>query len=206
MISKYVFAFALIFIMLPVLTFSQVRREKIFFDLNRSRHGSGDMEGLSIGLQYNRGLSKRFDWYGDLGFSMYDLSYQESNPNVGDETYEQRYVTAGLQIGGGVAYKPLAAKNEINIQLGPILRYQSSSLAGSASTYYPDLTGLPMVVEHVKFYGEPLRTFNLGAKLRLGYSYVFTKGLLLGANVYLQTDTYGDTIHGYGITVGKRMN
>ncbi len=200
-------AFIVIFIMVSTTAIGQEKNEKFILDFNRSRHGTGDMNGVFVNLQYSKGFARRFDWYADLGFSVHDLVYFNNNPNnpAKNEIYEQRYVTAGLQLGGGIAFKPLLGKNEISIQLGPLVRYQSSSLPVSAGILYPETTKLPFMAEQVQHMNEPLRTFNVGARLRFAYYYTLGRNILVGANANIQTDTYGDVIHGYGISVGQRF-
>lgn len=200
-------AFIVIVITVSMVAIGQEKNEKFVLDFDRSRHGTGDMNGVFVNLQYIKSFAKRFDWYGDLGFSIHDLAHSNNNPNnpAKKEIYEQRYVTAGLQLGGGIAFKPLIGKNEFSVQLGPLLRYQSSSLPVSAGILYPETTKLPFMVEQVQHMNEPFRTFNVGARLRFAYYYTFSRNILLGANANLQTDTYGDVIHGYGISVGKRF-
>ncbi|MGN7787675.1 hypothetical protein ACTJIJ_24285 [Niabella sp. 22666] len=197
----------MIFIIASMAATGQEKNEKFILDFDRSRHGTGDMNGIFVNLQYSKGFARRFDWYGDIGFSIHDLVYLNDNPNnpAKNEIYEQRYVTAGLQLGGGIAFKPLIGKNEFSVQLGPLVRYQSSSLPVSAGILYPEFTKLPFMVEEVKHMNEPLRTFNVGARLRLAYYYTFSRNILIGANANFQTDTYGDVIHAYGLSVGKRF-
>lgn len=200
-------AFFVTFIIVSTVAIGQEKKEKFIFDLDRSRHGTGDMSGILINLQYSKSFARRFDWYGDLGFSIHDLVHINHNPNnpAKNEVYEQRYVTAGLQLGGGIAFKPLTGKNEISVQLGPLVRYQSSSLPVSSGVLYPEFTKLPFMVEQVQHMNEPLRTLNVGARLRLAYYYTFSNNTMIGIHANFQTDTYGDVLHGYGISVGKRF-
>ncbi len=200
-------AFLVVLVIASMAAIGQEKNEKFVLDFDRSRHGTGDMNGIIVNLQYSKRFARRFDWYGDLGFSIHDLVRLNDNPNnpAKNEIYERRYVTAGLQLGGGIAFRPITGKNEFSIQLGPLVRYQSSSLPVSSGILYPEFTKLPFMVEQVQHMDEPFRTFNVGARLRLAYYYTFSRNIIIGANANLQTDTYGDVIHGYGLSVGKRF-
>lgn len=204
---KLKYLFILFFLIHTTLIFCQSNNEKLVLDINNNMHGTGDMNGVYVNTQYSKMFSKKFDWFGEMGFSVNDLTYIDYFPGLenNDLRYEQRYVTAGLQFGGGISYRPLSKNSEVNIQLGPVVRYQSSSYPVSASTFSPTMTKLPIVVEHVNHGNEPLRTIALGGKLRLGYIYTFKKGFLIGANAHFQNDTNGDTMYSYGLTVGKRF-
>lgn len=184
---------------------AQIYKHSIGMDLNRNVHGSGDMPGVSMDLRYIKQIKQRFAWYGEAGASINSMNdyffYDDKNGNP--QRNSLRYVTAGLQIGGGIRYSPIHRASDLSIQVGPIVRYQSSSLPYSISTYYPPIVNTEVPVHVFDQGDDPMETVALGARLRIGYSYTFKKGFIVGLSGNYQTDTNADAIYGYGISVGK---
>lgn len=186
-------------------SFAQKGSRFFVLDINRSVHGSGDLPGILTDVRYVNTKGKKTAWYGELGGTVNNgrdyFFYKDDSGNP--KSTSIRYVTAGIQLGAGFRYSPLKSSNEISIQAGPIVRYQSSSLPFLVSTYYPPFVNTTFPVHSFDQGEDKMETIALGAKLRIAYSYTFKKGFLAGINGNYQTDTNADAIYSYGITVGK---
>ncbi|MFT3903489.1 MAG: hypothetical protein QM727_09960 [Niabella sp.] len=185
---------------------AQTGGQAVFLDIDQSWFHDG-MEGQAVGVQYSKGFAKKLDWFAELGFTMNAERIRDkyTNPDNVALVHENRFVAAAMQVGGGLAYKPLCKKSEISIQLGPVVRYQASSAYGVIVTYYPEYTKLSSAVSNIGYANKDLKTVAVGGKLRVAYTYTFTKGFLVGANGYLQNDSEKDKFYGFGLTLGKRF-
>ncbi|MFV0605523.1 MAG: hypothetical protein ACK5NK_06725 [Niabella sp.] len=177
----------------------------VYADIDKANHGTGDLRGISVSIGYEKFFKKKLAWFSEFGTDITDredpLNYTLNNRDINGSL---RYTTAGVQLNGGIAAFPLKNKNEVKISLGGIFRYQSSSLPYSHETVYPPLLNYPYPLNGFQ-QEDNMRTFTLGGKLRFGYAYHFQIGFVLGVNGYIQTDTNGDSIYGYGLTIGKRF-
>jgi hypothetical protein len=96
------------------------------------------------------------------------------------------------------------SNHAFGLSLGPIVRYQSSSIPDIIDILYPALTALPFPVESVQF-TDSFRTISLGAVLKLNYYYTFENYYFLGPTGGFQTDTNGDNISYVSLGFGKRF-
>ena len=179
------------------------------FGLGRSIHGTGDTPGYHYGFSFGQAFSKKMYW--QIGFegTLNDtpdflLTYVDDLGNVYDASLHT--VTAGFQLISGIRYNFIQSSNhQFGVSLLPVFRYQATSLSDFYATLYPTLTGLPIPVRDITRI-EPGRTFALGVTLRLQYNYLFDNNFYLGINGAFQTDTNGDTIPSYFLTIGKKFN
>ena len=112
---------------------------------------------------------------------------------------------AGLQIAGHIGYSIVRnIRNELQVKLGGLFRYQSSSLPYSITILYPAITNLDFPVIVFDNVG-PLRTFVPGASIQIRYNYTFNNKLTLGILGGFQADTEGDNISQISITAGFRF-
>ncbi|MFV0604631.1 MAG: hypothetical protein ACK5NK_02205 [Niabella sp.] len=197
-------ALSLFFIILFQVIYAQ--KSTIYSNVNRSAHGSGDMTGIAFDIGYKEKLREKINWYGEIGASSHDVSFYESYIDNNSDLIDAslRFVTSGMQLSGGFSCNPIQIPNDLNLQIGVVLRYQTSSLPSSVATYYPIVTNLPFPAHAFEQY-EPMRTFAVGGKIAVGYSYTFKNNFFAGINGTYQTDTNGDSIYGYGLTIGKRF-
>ncbi|WP_342089248.1 hypothetical protein [Dyadobacter sp. OTU695] len=161
-----------------------------------ARHGTGDVEGIVQGFEFEKYLRKRLSWSIEAGSSIhngeYPQTYVDQNQKEHDISY--RYTTAGMQVAGIVGYSFVRAQHiNVGVKGGVIFRYQSSSMPNSLATYYPPGTGLPfpvMVVENA----TPQKTFSPGGLIRLFLNYCPNSKYSFGLHTSFQGDTNGDVI------------
>lgn len=195
--------------MISQIVYSQiVSNQAIKLNAGRGKLGTGDIQGLMLGVEYERYFQKRLSWSTELGMTIHDGSdlflVTEANGKVEDLSY--RYTTAGVQLAGKIGYNFLKTeKLDFGIRVGGIFRYQSSSLADDITILYPSLTGLNLPVSIIR-HTTPQRTYSLGGISQLFVSYTIKQKIILGLVTGLQLDTNGDTIFPQlSFTIGRRF-
>lgn len=182
------------------------QNRQLSLDLNRSFHGTGDMQGLGFAAEYGKFIKPKLEWTGNVGANIYHDQFKlllDYGSGPVDASY--RMVTAGLQLGSQLWLAPLhTATNEVRIGAGPFLRYQSSNAAGGYGITFPAATGYP----------EPVFTFRntedqtlvtAGYQVSLSYAYTFARRFFIGAKASFQNDTNADVITQYGLRLGRRF-
>ena len=173
------------------------------FDLSGSLHGSGDLLGLGVSVEYGKYIKHRLEWTGNLTTTIHsdaDEALVNSGFRQRDASYRQ--VTAGLQLGSQLWFASLrTASNEIKIGAGALLRYQSSNAGGGYVVYVlpgPDIA--------YSFYNnEKQNLLSPGYQLSVAYAHTFSKNFFIGVKASLQNDTNADIITQAGLRVGKRF-
>jgi hypothetical protein len=177
--------------------------QQVFANVNRSGAGTGDLKGVFVNLGYQKYFKKKLSWYAEFGANSHNgedyLSYTINNNPPVDASI--RFVTSGMQLGGGFGYSPLRTAHEIQFKLGTILRYQASNAASGYAIYFPPMVNLPFPVITLDN-GEKMRTYSIGYKLNISYSYTIKKKYIIGVNGFYQNDTNADTFFGYGLAAG----
>ncbi|GLU51023.1 hypothetical protein [Dyadobacter frigoris] len=174
-----------------------------------SKHGSGDMRGISENITFGKYFHKKLSWTTALGATIHDGSYRitsiQADGNVMDHSY--RYTAGGLQISGGIAYSFMRGKrNEFGIRASAILRYQSSSYFDKLIIIFdPKTTSLPYPATYI-FNSTPQKTYAVGGSPELFYNHSLGKSFFLGTTANFQADTNGDVITNLSLSVGKRFN
>lgn len=181
-------------------------KRSLDLSLGRYKHGSGDLKGAGFILQYNKEFKKRLFWSIGLGATLHDGSVPISYSNNGEVIDGSiRYTTGGLQSDFSIGYSLISATHSrLQLKLGSILRYQSSSYYDEYSIYFPIVTGLPFPVVEFKN-TSPQRTFSIGGITDLSYKYVLQNNMLLGTGVGLQIDSNGDVLTNISLIVGIQM-
>jgi hypothetical protein len=174
-----------------------------------SRHGSGDMHGISFGTGYITYLSDKFS----LNYNMRahinsSQTYIIVNDAVSQTTTDAsvRFTTAGVQLGVNAGLSLVRnSHHEIMLSLGAFGRYQSASNGSDGySLYYPATTGMPTVLVGYDNHTNQ-HTIALGGILQFHYNYTFRNNIYLGIQPGVQTDTNGDVILQAALTIGKRL-
>jgi hypothetical protein len=186
--------------------FGQVKKNQISLGANYARHGSGDMDGILINLDYNRNFTKKFSVIYNLGFSLHG---QKAFPGVIENTSsippDQRtavpqWVTAGIQVAGLLKYNFRENKSTgLHLSAGPLLRYQLNS--------YPN--GYNYYGSGNAWFRQPFYVFreidnnrlNLGYAIRVGYDFKANSNRNLGLHAFLQNDTNADLLVGFGLKI-----
>lgn len=183
-------------------------RSSLQFNFGRSFNGTGDISGFQYGLTFAKSLGKKTYWSVGFEGTLHDDERTTSTFDDGEgNTFESksRYVTGGIQLVGNFGYDFIKNfKHAFGLSVGPLIRYQSSSIPDSRSTLFPIVTDLPFPVERTE-YTNPFRTIALGAVLKLNYYYTFDSNFMLGLTGGFQTDTNGDTISYLSLGFGKRF-
>lgn len=195
--------------MISQIVYSQiVSNQAIKLNAGRGKLGTGDIQGLMLGVEYERYFQKRLSWSTELGMTIHDgsdlLLVTEANGEVHDLSY--RYTTAGAQLAGKIGYHFLRTKNwDAGIRIGGLFRYQSSSVPDDVTMLFPIATGLPVPV-FINENTSPQRTYSVGGISQLFVSYTIKKKIILGLVTGLQLDTNGDTIFPQlSFTIGRRF-
>ncbi len=176
-------------------------------DFSRSKHGTGDLPGFSINTDYKKYFKKRLSFSIGLGATIHDGSfpifYTDPNGNTIDASF--RYNTDGLQLTSKLGYSFIKNKNtDFGFQIGPVLRYQSSSYFDELNVLFPLLTGLPFPVIAI-INKSPQKTYSVGGIAQLYYHHSINENVYFGVSIGLQTDTNGDTIKQTGLACGMKF-
>jgi hypothetical protein len=183
------------------------KNQNIVVSFGKSKHYSGDIPGIMFSTEYSKNLKKRISLAIGLGSTIHDgakeLFFNDMNGNPVDGSI--RYTVAGFQLSGHLGYNFLNSdSHQFLLRVGPVFRYQSSSLYDDLSIYYPAATGLPIPV--IVFNNtEPQRTFTVGLSGQISYSYLLNDKIIIGALAGYQFDTYGDNISQLTLGVGYRF-
>lgn len=187
----------------------QNERFHLHISFGRSLNGTGDISGYQYGLEIGRYLrSSKFYWSVGLEGTLHDeetinFFFEDDQGNNLDG--KSRFVTGGIQIVGGLGYQPVNNnRHNFGLSLGPLLRYQSSSIPDIVEITFPVATDLPFPIQQ-NIFREPFRTVSLGAALKIKYAYCFGNNFFLGLLGGIQTDTNGDTISQVAVMVGKKF-
>lgn len=195
----------IIFFLLLLSFFGQAQnKQQISLHLNRSFHGTGDMEGVGFAAEYGRYLTNHLELTSGIASNVHHKAspviLTRFNPPI-DASF--RMVTAGLQWQSNLSFVPLhTRKHEAKLGAGPIVRYQSSShpdvYARTTFTNYPE----PVFTFR---HNEKQNVVTAGYQVALSYAFTFTNRWLLGIAASFQNDTNSDVISQYGIRLGKRF-
>ena len=183
-------------------------RESISIDFGYSKHGTGDMPGFLLNTEYRNYFKKRLFYAIGLGASWHDglaeaLFFTAPSGRLTDASI--RNLTAGFQLSAKAGLDFLQAdRHSLALMLGPLLRYQSTTVPDIILTLYPPYNGLSFPVSSLAHY-EKQRTVSLGGVVQLSYRYAFSAKIAGGINSGFQTDTNGDAILQLGGSLAIRL-
>ena len=172
----------------------------------RSFHGSGDLRGVMFSTEFAHYFKKKLSWTAELSGTIHDGSFPEFFMYNGQEIDGSvRFTVAGVQLAGHLGFSVVRNKeNDLQLRLGILCRYQSSSLPYDVTTLYPAITNLPFPVIIFNNVG-PLRTFVPGAGIQIRYAYTFNNKIAIGIFGDFQADTEGDNISQISLSAGFRF-
>jgi hypothetical protein len=175
--------------------------------LAKSKHGLGDVSGLAFNTELSWRQHKSIYWTATVGGSIHDgekaLLYTAPAGNTVDGSI--RHTTAGVQASWGPGYQFFKhTRHEAGLNLGVLLRYQSTSYFDVVTILYPPITGLPIPVVYFENL-TPARSFALGGKGGISYSFITRRNLVFRLSGEFQIDTNGDVLSQTGLTFGKRF-
>lgn len=176
--------------------------------IGKSKHGTGDVNGISFNTNYSKYFKRKIGWIVELGGTIHDGSvpvfYTDGNGNNVDGSYY--WTTAGIQVTGKIGYAIIRTSNqELQASLGPMLRYQSTSYPDFLAVVWPAAgTGLPFPVINLENHNSR-KTVSIGGNGAIAYNYTFDNLLTIGILGSFQIDTNGDTISQLAFSIGKRF-
>ncbi len=170
------------------------------------KHGTGDMNGLGLKSEYIKQFKNKLTWGIGIGATINDgnipINYSSGGQNFDGSI---RYTTAGFQPSFSIGYLLLGDfSNGVEIRIGALARYQSSSYYDDVTILYPAATGLPFPVNLFNN-TSPQKTFAVGGMSEITYKYIFENKMILGIGGNLQIDSNGDFLSGLHLTIGLRL-
>jgi hypothetical protein len=186
----------------PILT------NQLNLSFGKSKHFSGDIPGIVFTTEYSKKIKKLLSYSIGLSGTIHDGEDRLFfNAPVNGELINGsiRYVTSGVQIAGHLGYHFINTKrSDLQFKLGPLIRYQSSSLANVTTVIYPIVTGLPIPVIYFGHY-EPQKMLMVGGSMQLRYDYTINRKITLGIFGGFQIDSNEDNIAQVSLSVGRRF-
>lgn len=206
-IVKFLFLFLFIYTSVNAQKNIQDLKKSVQLDIGFGKHGTGDKNGLNINSEYKRFFSKNLSISFGLGATLHDgafpILYSDGNGNLIDASY--RYTTGGIQLTSKVGISFIKSTiNDFGLQVGPILRYQSSSYFDEINVLYPAATGLPMPVIAI-INKSPQKTLSVGGISQFYYNYTIKSNVFVGLSAAIQIDTNGDLINQLAVSCGLRL-
>ena len=180
----------------------------LYLSIGKSFTGSGDQTGLLLLNGFSKDYNK-WNLSGELATTLYNDSRLLffSTPTQPDRIYDGsiRNTTYGIQVNFIGSRRIIKGnKNHLNIGLGPVIRYQSTSIADSYTVLYPALTNLPIPVLYFDHTSKQ-NTYAAGGIIKLLYSYDISNKLNVGTHFSFQTDSNDDTISNLAFQIGYRL-
>jgi hypothetical protein len=192
------------------LSFSQktdsLKSVDVFSSLARSFASTGDDYGVAFSVGFERPTKKRGYWGMEALTTIHNSTrpiFYTVPPNTSTLLDGSvRSVTAGIQLGGFAGYQIVSKKQfSIGASLGPIVRYQGTSIPDSYTILYQPITGLPfpvIVFDHI----EPMETFAVGGLGKINLRYRIKNKCFFDCFASMQVDTNGDNFMNYGLSFG----
>ena len=203
---------ALLLFFLPALLCAQdntaLLNKSIQVDMGTGLHGSGDLAGLTLNTSYTHYFRKKVSYTVEVGTSIHygssALYYTDKSGKNIDGSY--RFTTAGIQLAGKIGLSVFRnKKNDLGLRLGPLVRYQSSSIPDSISTLFPAAgTGFDVPISFVSN-ESPQNTLSIGGVFQLFYNYSISNKIYIGPSAGFQIDSNGDTITNISLACGMKF-
>lgn len=198
--------------LIPILLTAQntttLLNESIQIDIGAGMHGSGDIGGFTFNTSYTNYFRKKISYTLEVGTSIHYGKDYLLFANGPGKTFEEsyRYTTAGIQLVGKIGLSIFRnKKNDFGLRLGPLVRFQSSSIPDSITTLFPAAgTGFDMPVSIFEF-ENPQNTLAIGGVFQLFYNYCFSNKIYIGPSAGFQSDSNGDTITNISLACGMKF-
>ncbi len=188
-------------------TENQLPARLLQIDFGINKHGTGDMPGCGLNVDYKKYLRKRIFLSFGLGMTTNNgtskIFYTDDAGNLTDASY--RYGAGGAQISGEFGISMIRdVRNDFGLQAGIIGRYQSSSYYDEITVLYPVVTGLPIPVTAV-VHKSPQETISIGGIGQVYYNYFINAKVFVGFRSSLQMDSNGDVLTQFMISSGFKL-
>lgn len=177
-------------------------------EMGTGMHGSGDLTGLTLNTSYTNFFRKKVSYTIELGTSIHygssALFYVDNSGKNIDGSY--RFTTAGLQLVGKIGLSFFRnKKNDLGLRIGPLLRYQSSSVPDRIRTIFPAAgTGFDIPISFASN-ENPQNTLTAGGVFQIFYNYSIANKIYIGPSAGFQSDSNGDTITNISLACGMKF-
>jgi hypothetical protein len=175
--------------------------------INYSTHGTGDLRGVSVNVEYKSQFKRRIAYSIGLTTTIHDGQDEIFNitPNGTVLDGSIRYNASGIQLNPTLWYDIIKLKTtNFGIAVGILGRYQSSNFPDQMVTYFPIVTSVPFPLTAFN-HTTPQRTFTVGGLANLYLSQKIQDKVEVGARAGVQTDSRGDLISQLGIFINYRI-
>ena len=199
-------------IFFPALLFAQdtttLLNKSLQIEMGTGLHGSGDLAGLTLNTSYTHYFRKKVSYTVEVGTSIHygssALYYTDKSGKNIDGSY--RFTTAGIQLAGKIGLSVFRnKKNDLGLRLGPLVRYQSSSVPDEITTVFPAAgTGFDVPISFVSN-ESPQNTLSIGGVFQLFYNYSISNKIYIGPSAGFQIDSNGDTITNISLACGMKF-
>ncbi|MBC8111906.1 MAG: hypothetical protein H7Y04_12670 [Verrucomicrobia bacterium] len=187
--------------------FDRPKNQFLGISMSRSKHGTGDIAGISFNTEYSRNIRKRISMIVTFGGTLHDGSKSLIYSSPSGETIDGsiRYTTGGIQTSFGIGYDFIQTLHHaFQVRLSPLLRYQSTSYYDVLTILFPPITGLPIPVVYFENL-TPARTFAIGAMGHTSYNFTPKNRNIFRLFGEFQLDSNGDVISGLGVSWGMKF-
>lgn len=190
--------------------FSQVAAQSknaIFVSGGKSFHGTGDLKGIAVDVMHEHNLNNRFSWSNSLTTTIHYKINRGPNNNSSQPFLQDnllRFTTAGIQLNSHIDLTLInISNNKINLEVGPMLRFQSSSYPSSFGSHQE--TNFPYLYYDVN-YKENYNTISPGYNVSLSYITNVSHKYKAGIKATFQNDTQSDVITSLSLVFGTALN
>lgn len=208
MLQKILLGFLLILSCTLVEAQKNTLTETIELQLGVSLHGSGDMTGFSCNTEYRRYVKQRIFLAVGLGATWNDKQYSiyYTDPTGRAVDGSLRDAIAGFQLAGKAGWDFLQRdQHSLGIMIGPLLRYQTSTVADYREIIFPASgIGFPVPVTYY-VHLDPQRTLTVGGIVQVSYRHKLGQRIFSGVVAGFQTDSNGDALPQLCVSVGVKL-
>lgn len=180
---------------------NELPRNSLHIFSGYSKSGTDNVGGFAFSVGASHFFSKRLSWSIGITTTFHDgMDSSEYLTYSGLAKGAVNFTTSGLQSEFEFGYSLVRnSKHCLQIGIGPIIRYQTSSYPGRAAySLY--------ILSELYQNQPPARTLGFGGIGSVSYTYTFRSNLFLKVNARLQYDSTDDAFNMFGMAVGKRFS
>jgi hypothetical protein len=199
-----------IYFLLASFLISQVAAQSknaFFVSAGKSFHGTGDLKGIAVDVMHEHNLNKRLSWSNSLTTTIHYKIHRGLNNNNSSQPSLQdnlmRFTTAGIQLNSHIDLTLINfSDNKIKLEVGPMLRFQSSSYPTSFGIHQEN--NFPYLY-YVVNYNENYNTISPGYNVSLSYITNVSYKYKAGFKATFQNDTRSDVITSLSLIFGTSL-
>ncbi len=181
-------------------------KNAFFISAGKSFHGTGDLKGIAVDVMHEHNLNNRFSWSNSLTTTIHykidrGLNNNSSQPSLQDNL--MRFTTAGIQLNSHIDLTLINfSDNKIKLEVGPMVRFQSSSYPTSFGIHQEN--NFPYLY-YVVNYNENYNTISPGYNVSLSYITNVSFKYKAGFKATFQNDTQSDVITSLSLVFGTAL-